>query len=124
MARPSRTELLKGKIFYLIPTVRPSKKYLRDVIESAGGTVSKSRAKGSVLKEQNDNNKTNGVGGVQKETIVIACPDDMYLLKDVVRAGVGEHNSFFSSFISISRSICNAYRLVSAIRITFNSDKI
>lgn len=79
----------------------------------AGGTVTKNRAKGAVLKEQNEmRSHGNNVNNV-KETIVVTCESDLYLVRDVIRAGVGEclgsRNSNFidSPFVNI----CNNHLL-------------
>lgn len=80
LSNPHRHELFKGKIFYVTPGVtHPSVFVVRQIIESAGGTVEKQRRSLRVIQEFEPNTY-----------IVVACNNDLHLVADLVRSSFGK----------------------------------
>lgn len=79
LSNPNRHKLFKGKIFYVTPGVtRPSVFIVRQVIESAGGTVEKQRRSLRAIRELGP-----------YTYIVITCNNDLHLVDDLVREYYG-----------------------------------
>lgn len=83
LSNPNRQELFKGKIFYVTPGVNHPKAFVvRQIIESAGGTVEKQRRSLRSIIELEPNTY-----------IVIACTNDLHLVADLIRSSYGRFNS-------------------------------
>lgn len=79
LSNPNRHELFKGKTFYVTPGVtRPSAFVIRQVIESAGGTVEKQRRSLRSIQEFEPNTY-----------IVVASNNDLHLVADLIRVSYG-----------------------------------
>ena len=79
LASPNRGTVLKGKIFYVTPSVVPSPPAIAEIIDSAGGTVEKTRRSVAQIQELNSNKLT---------YIVVSHDNDLHLLSDVLRANI------------------------------------
>ncbi|KAL4142876.1 hypothetical protein QTP88_005269 [Uroleucon formosanum] len=85
LSNPNRHELFKGKIFYVTPGVtHPSAFIVRQIIESAGGTVEKQRRSLRAIQELEPNTY-----------IVIASNNDLHLVSDLIRSSYGIYSSEF-----------------------------
>ncbi|XP_060863995.1 PAX-interacting protein 1 isoform X2 [Metopolophium dirhodum] len=85
LSNPNRHELFKGKIFYVTPGVtHPSVFIVRQIIESAGGTVEKQRRSLRAIQELEPNTY-----------IVIASNNDLHLVSDLIRSSYGIYSSEF-----------------------------
>lgn len=74
-----RSQLFKGKIFYLTPGVVPAVSALREIIECAGGTVEKQRKSFKVIQEMRP-----------RTYLPITCSDDLHLVADLIQNDCGE----------------------------------
>ena len=73
--------LYQGKTFWLTPTIEPSWKKLKLVIESAGGKLEQTRRWDlEKIREANDNPKS------PPTYIIITCEHDLHLVMDVLKA--------------------------------------
>ncbi|PBC31784.1 PAX-interacting protein 1 [Apis cerana] len=79
LASPNRGTVLKGKIFYVTPSVIPSPSAIAEIIESAGGTMEKARRSLVQIQEMNSNKLT---------YIIVTHENDLHLLTDVLRANI------------------------------------
>ncbi|KAF3426357.1 hypothetical protein E2986_06497 [Frieseomelitta varia] len=79
LASPNRGTVLKGKIFYVTPSVIPSPPAIAEIIESAGGTMEKTRRSIAQIQEMNSNKLT---------YIIITHENDLHLLSDVLRVNI------------------------------------
>ncbi|KOX76549.1 PAX-interacting protein 1 [Melipona quadrifasciata] len=79
LASPNRGTVLKGKIFYVTPSVIPSPPAIAEIIESAGGTMEKTRRSVAQIQEMNSNKLT---------YIIITHENDLHLLSDVLRVNI------------------------------------
>ncbi|KAF0746081.1 PAX-interacting protein 1-like isoform X1, partial [Aphis craccivora] len=85
LSNPNRHELFKGKIFYVTPGVtHPSVFIVRQIIESAGGTIEKQRRSLRAIQELEPNTY-----------IVIASNNDLHLVADLIRSSYGIYSSEF-----------------------------
>ena len=84
-----RFEHFQGKTFYLTPTVEPSWKQLKLVVESAGGKVDNKRRKD--VTEIKDLNKDL----TEPKYIIISCEHDLHIVADVLLAKIGIFNAEF-----------------------------
>ena len=82
LSLPGRHLLFKGRIFYITPSVVPSRSVLREIIESSGGTVTAQQKSTKAVLEILHNDE-NGYA-------VISCPSDLYLLDDAIKSRVGK----------------------------------
>ncbi|KAL5240628.1 hypothetical protein ACI65C_008038 [Semiaphis heraclei] len=91
LSNPNRHELFKEKIFYVTPGVtHPSVYIVRQIIESAGGTVEKQRRSLRAIQELEPNTY-----------IVIASNNDLHLVSDLIRSSYGEPRlNIYSNIIS------------------------
>lgn len=73
--------ILQGKTFYVTPSVIPSPSAMAEIIESAGGTMEKTRR--SLVQIQEANNG-------KLDYIIITVENDLHLLADVLRAEISK----------------------------------
>nr|SVE73424.1 EOG090X027U [Daphnia atkinsoni] len=104
LSLPQRDQLLKGKTFYITPSVVPSRSVLRDIVESSGGKVvaqPKSMKAISELTHKDENSY-----------IVISCATDFHLLNDVMKSKIGIYSSEFILSAILKQAIIGApYRI-------------
>ncbi|XP_057378838.1 PAX-interacting protein 1-like isoform X2 [Daphnia carinata] len=104
LSLPQRDQLFKGKIFYITPSVVPSRSVLRDIIENSGGQVvaqPKSMKMISELMNKDENSY-----------IVISCATDFHLLNDVMKSKIGIYSSEFVLSAVLKQAIIGApYRI-------------
>ena len=79
----------QGRIFYLTPSIFPSWKKLKTVIEAAGGKVENRRRKD--IEEIKALNKP----GQDPMYIIVACEHDLHIVADVLMAKIGIYNTEF-----------------------------
>ena len=79
----------QGRIFYLTPSIFPSWKKLKTVIEAAGGIVENRRRKD--IEEIKALNKP----GQDPMYIIVACEHDLHIVADVLMAKIGIYNTEF-----------------------------
>jgi len=65
----------------------PSPSAMADIIESAGGTMEKTRRSLSQIQEMNSDGKL--------DYIIIAVENDLHLLADVIRAEISKYSLLF-----------------------------
>jgi len=87
--KKGREKLFEGRIFYLTPSIFPSWKKLKMVIEFAGGKVENKRRKD--IEEIKTLNKP----GHDPIYIIIACEHDLHIVADVLMAKIGIFNTEF-----------------------------
>ncbi|XP_063980261.1 PAX-interacting protein 1 [Diachasmimorpha longicaudata] len=80
LASPNRGAVLKGLTFYVTPSVVPSPTAFSEIIESAGGTMEKSRRSLVQIQEMNSGGKLN--------YIIVTQENDLHLLADVLQANI------------------------------------
>lgn len=82
LSTPQRSQLFRGKTFYITPSVVPSRSVLREMVECSGGKVLiQPKSMKSILElTQKDENAF----------IVISCPTDYHLLSDLMKNKIGE----------------------------------
>ncbi|XP_039297217.1 PAX-interacting protein 1 isoform X6 [Nilaparvata lugens] len=80
----NRTELFKGKTFFFTPGVIPSRSFLREITEYAGGTVQKQRKSLKAIQDFEPNTY-----------FIIGHSNDLHLIIDVLRANIGVYNADF-----------------------------
>lgn len=90
LSLPQRDQLFKGKMFYITPSVVPSRSVLRDVIENSGGKVVAQPKSMKVISELMNKD--------ENSYIVISCTTDFHLLNDVMKSKIGR--SIMTYFIS------------------------
>ena len=73
---------MQGKTFYVTPGVIPSPSAMAEIIESAGGTIEKTRRSLAQIQEINSNGKL--------DYIIICVENDLHLLADVLRAEISK----------------------------------
>ena len=69
-------------MFYLTPSIVPSRCLLREMIENSGGKVTAKRKSLKAITLINQNNETN--------FIVIACTSDLHLVSDMLKHKLGQ----------------------------------
>ncbi|EFN81703.1 PAX-interacting protein 1 [Harpegnathos saltator] len=79
LASPNRGTVLKGKIFYVTPSVIPSPSAIAEIIESAGGAMDKTRKSLAQIQEMNTG---------KLNYIIVTHENDLHLLSDVLRANI------------------------------------
>lgn len=79
LASPNRGTVLKGRTFYVTPSVIPSPSALAEIIESAGGTTEKTRRSLSQIQELNS---------TKLNYVIVTHENDLHLLADVLRANI------------------------------------
>ena len=82
--------LLQGRTFYLTPSIQPSWKKLKLVIECAGGKVENRRRKN--VDEIRTLNAANADSPVY---LIITCEHDLHIVTDVLKAKIGIFNAEF-----------------------------
>ncbi|XP_034939665.1 PAX-interacting protein 1-like [Chelonus insularis] len=85
LTSPNRGSVLKGKTFYVTPSVVPSPSAFAEIIESAGGVMEKTRRSLSQIQEMNNSGKLN--------YIIITQEKDVHLLADVLRANINVYSA-------------------------------
>lgn len=88
LQRARTRPLFKGFIFYITPSVVPAPKDLQSIIESAGGSVIKRRLSAKQIASLRDD-KGNPT------FIVITCPNDVHLCRDLMARRLAVFNSEF-----------------------------
>ncbi|KAJ9576194.1 hypothetical protein L9F63_006927 [Diploptera punctata] len=86
LEKNNRNELFKDKIFYLTPGVVPRPAVLTEIVECAGGKVDKYRRSVKVIQDMNKNGFN---------YIIVTVSQDLHLLKDLIRNGIGLFNAEF-----------------------------
>ncbi|XP_011057373.1 PREDICTED: PAX-interacting protein 1-like [Acromyrmex echinatior] len=84
LASPNRGTVLKGKIFYVTPSVIPSPSAIAEIIESAGGTMEKTRRPIVQIQEMNAG---------KLNYIIVTHDNDLHLLSDVLRANINVYSA-------------------------------
>lgn len=84
LASPNRGTVLKGKIFYVTPSVIPAPSAIAEIIESAGGTMEKTRRPIAQIQEMNAGKLT---------YIIVTHDNDLHLLSDVLRANINVYSA-------------------------------
>ncbi|XP_014473474.1 PREDICTED: PAX-interacting protein 1 [Dinoponera quadriceps] len=79
LASPNRGTVLKGKIFYVTPSVIPSPSAIGEIIESAGGMMEKTRKSLAQIQEMNTG---------KLNYIIVTHENDLHLLSDILRANI------------------------------------
>jgi PAX-interacting protein 1 len=82
LSSPQRDQLFKGKMFYITPSVVPSRTVLREIVECSGGKVvaqPKSMRAISELTQKDENGY-----------IIVSCTTDLHLLTEVMKSKVGK----------------------------------
>ena len=83
------SSLFQGRIFYLTPSINPSWKKLKQVIEAAGGHVDQRRRKNvDQIREVNKPDK-------DPVYLIITCEHDLHIVADVLKAKIGIFNTEF-----------------------------
>nr|SVE77471.1 EOG090X027U [Daphnia lumholtzi] len=104
LSLPQRDHLFKGKMFYITPSVVPSRSVLRDIIENSGGKVIAQPKSMKVISDF--------VSKDENSYIVISCPTDLHLLNDVMKAKIGVYSSEFVLSAVLKQAIIGApYRI-------------
>lgn len=82
LSMPQRSQLFKGKTFYITPSVVPSRSVLREIVECSGGkALIQPKSVKSILElTQKDENAF----------IVISCSTDFHLLADLLKNKIGK----------------------------------
>lgn len=73
--------LKQGKIFYVTPSVIPSPSAIAEIIESAGGTMEKTRRSIAQIQELNAG---------KLNYIIVTHENDLHLLSDVLHANISK----------------------------------
>ncbi|XP_024871465.1 PAX-interacting protein 1-like isoform X2 [Temnothorax curvispinosus] len=84
LTSPNRGTVLKGKIFYVTPSVIPSPSAIAEIIESAGGTMEKTRRTIAQIQELNAG---------KLSYIIVTHDNDLHLLADVLRANINVYSA-------------------------------
>lgn len=84
LASPNRGTVLKGKIFFVTPSVIPSPSAMAEIIESAGGTMEKTRRTLAQIQEMNTE---------KLNYIIITHENDLHLLSDILRANINVYSA-------------------------------
>ncbi|KAL6428266.1 hypothetical protein ACFW04_008524 [Cataglyphis niger] len=84
LASPNRGTVLKGKIFFVTPSVVPSPSAMAEIIESAGGTMEKTRRTVAQIQEMNAG---------KLNYIIVTHENDLHLLSDVLRANINVYSA-------------------------------
>lgn len=84
-----RHKLFEGRIFYLTPSITPSWKKLKLVIEAAGGRVDNRRRRD--IDQIRELNKPDA----DPVYLIISCEHDLHIVADVLKAKIGIFNSEF-----------------------------
>ncbi|XP_072744675.1 uncharacterized protein Ptip [Anoplolepis gracilipes] len=84
LASPNRGTVLKSKIFFVTPSVIPSPSAMAEIIESAGGTMEKTRRTVAQIQEMNTG---------KLNYIIITHENDLHLLSDVLRANISVYSA-------------------------------
>lgn len=104
LSLPQRDQLFKGKMFYITPSVVPSRSVLRDVIENSGGKVVAQPKSMKVISELMNKD--------ENSYIVISCTTDFHLLNDVMKSKIGIYSSEFILSAVLKQAIIGApYRI-------------
>uniref|UniRef100_A0A8D8VF19 PAX-interacting protein 1 n=1 Tax=Cacopsylla melanoneura TaxID=428564 RepID=A0A8D8VF19_9HEMI len=85
----ARSRLFAGKFFYISPSVVPSPSSMRDMIESAGGTVERQRRSWSKIQEPASSSPE------KLSYLVITCRADLHLMADLLKHDYGVYNTEF-----------------------------
>ena len=79
----------QGRIFYLTPSIHPSWKKLKQVIEAAGGQVDNRRRRNvEQIRELNKPDR-------DPIYLIITCEHDLHIVADVLKAKIGIFNTEF-----------------------------
>ena len=81
LASPNRGSVLKGKIFYVTPSVVPTPAAFAEIIESAGGTMEKTRRSVAAIQE---------INATIPSYFIVTHDEDLHLLADVLRANISK----------------------------------
>ncbi|XP_011867303.1 PREDICTED: PAX-interacting protein 1 [Vollenhovia emeryi] len=84
LASPNRGTVLKGKTFYVTPSVIPSPSAIAEIIESAGGVMEKTRRSVAQIQEMNAG---------KLSYIIVTHDNDLHLLSDVLRANISVYSA-------------------------------
>nr|SVE91631.1 EOG090X027U [Daphnia sinensis] len=104
LSLPQRDQLFKGKMFYITPSVVPSRSVLRDIIENSGGKVVAQPKSMKVISELMSKD--------ENSYIVISCATDFHLLNDVMKSKIGIYSSEFVLSAVLKQAIIGApYRI-------------
>lgn len=79
-----RSQLFKGKIFYITPGVVPAASALREIIECAGGTVEKQRRSLKSIQEMKP-----------RTYLPVTCSGDLHLVADLIQNDCGKSGKNF-----------------------------
>jgi len=89
LQKPDRHKLFEGRIFYLTPSIHPSWKKLKQVIEAAGGQVDQRRRRNvEQIRELNKPDR-------DPVYLIITCEHDLHIVTDVLKAKIGIFNTEF-----------------------------
>jgi len=89
LQKPDRHKLFGGRVFYLTPSIFPSWKKLKVVIEAAGGCVENKRRRNvDQIREVNKADR-------DPVYLIITCEHDLHIVTDVLKAKIGVFNTEF-----------------------------
>jgi len=90
LAKQDRHKLFEGRTFYLTPSIKPTWKQLKLVIECAGGKVENKRRK-----KVDEIREISGNSGESPVYLIITCEHDLHIVTDVLKAKIGIFNAEF-----------------------------
>eukprot|EP00093_Oithona_nana_P001783 01783.XXX_4517_412_1 [CDS] Oithona nana genome sequencing. len=90
LAKQDRHKLFEGRTFYLTPSIKPTWKQLKLVIECAGGKVENKRRK-----KVDEIREITGNTGESPVYLIITCEHDLHIVTDVLKAKIGIFNAEF-----------------------------
>ena len=79
----------QGRVFYLTPSIFPSWKKLKVVIEAAGGSVDNKRRRN--VEQIREVNKADR----DPVYLIITCEHDLHIVTDILKAKIGIFNTEF-----------------------------
>merc|ERR550532_3299686 len=89
LQKPDRHKLFEGRVFYLTPSIFPSWKKLKVVIEAAGGSVDNKRRRN--VEQIREVNKADR----DPVYLIITCEHDLHIVTDILKAKIGIFNTEF-----------------------------
>jgi len=90
LAKTKRDQLFKGVVFYITPSVQPSFDTLNKIIIHSGGRGARYAARRWSVDQMKEMNSAGHLF-----YIIITCEDDIHMVEDVLRAGIGVFSSEF-----------------------------
>lgn len=98
MNMPNRRQLFNGRVFHLTPSVVPGRRWLRQIIECAGGVVEKTRRSLSSVKQIN--RERSG------KYLVIAIDQDEHLVQDLISENITVYTTEFVLGAILRQEVC------------------